>query len=69
MLRLQTAAEKANGYLDSALSLVTDEQVIQVALGLSGREVSTPEEVEVLVNLLRDRLLSQLKENVRIRLL
>ena len=69
MLRLQTAAEKANGYLDSALSLVTDEQVIQVVLGLSGREVSTPEEVEVLVSLLRDRLLSQLKENVRIRLL
>jgi hypothetical protein len=68
VLRLQTAAERANHYLDDAISQVTDEQVIQVALDLKGREVSTPEEVEVLVNQLRDRLLAQLQGNVRIRL-
>jgi hypothetical protein len=69
VLSLQKAAERANRYLDDAISQVTDEQVIQVAVNLVGREVSTPEEVEVLVNQLRDRLLSQLKENVRIRLM
>ena len=42
-----------------------------IAIDLSGREVSSPEEVEVLVNQLRDRLLSQLdgKSNIRIRLI
>ena len=42
-----------------------------IAIDLHGREVSSPEEVEVLVNQLRDRLLSQLdgKSNIRIRLI
>ena len=70
-LKLQNAAEQADIALDNALSQVTDEQVIQVALNLKGKEVSTPEEVEVLVNQLRDSLLSQLqgKANIRIRLI
>jgi hypothetical protein len=71
VLGLQMAEEKANSYLDDALSQATDKQVMTIAIELSGREVSSPEEVEVLVNQLRDRLLSQLdgKSNVRIRLI
>ena len=71
VLRLQMAAEQANGYLDDALSQATDKQVMTISIDLSGREVSSPEEVEVLVTQLRDRLLSQLdgKSNIRIRLI
>jgi hypothetical protein len=71
MVRLQGAEEKANLYLDDALSISTEEEVITVPLDLRGREVSSPEDVEVLVNQLRDRLLSQLdgKTNIRIRLI
>ena len=71
VLRLHMAEEKANSYLDDALSQATDKQVMTIAIDLSGREVSSPEEVEVLVNQLRDRLLSQLdgKSNIRIRLI
>ena len=71
MMRLQGAEEKANIYLDDALSTATDEEVITVPIDLKGREVSSPEDVEVLLNQLRDRLLSQLdgKSNIRIRLI
>jgi Family of unknown function (DUF6079) len=71
VLGLQMAEEQANRYLDDALSQATDKQVMTIAIELSGREVSSPEEVEVLVNQLRDRLLSQLdgKSNIRIRLI
>ena len=69
VIRLQSAAEEANTYLDNTLSQVTQEQVIQLSVNLSGKEVSTPEEVEALVNQLRERLLVQLKNNIRIRLI
>jgi hypothetical protein len=70
-LRLQEAADQSNVYLDNVLSQGTDQQVVQVPLNLRGREVSTPEEVELLVNQLRDNLLAQLegKTNIRIRLI
>jgi len=66
---LQTAEQEANTYLDNTLSQVTDEQVIQLQLNLSGREVSTPEEIEALANQLKERLLAQLKPNTRIRII
>jgi hypothetical protein len=69
ILRLQTAEQEANTYLDNTLSQVTDEQVIQLQLNLSGREVSTPEEIEALANQLKERLLAQLKPNTRIRII
>lgn len=70
-VRLQGAEEKANLNLDNALSQETNEQVIQISLNLIGREVSSPQEVEDLVDQLRDRLMSQLKDksNIRIRLI
>ncbi|MEG4814880.1 BREX system P-loop protein BrxC [Microcoleus sp. K5-D4] len=69
ILRLQTAEQEANTYLDNTLSQVTDEQVIQLQLNLSGREVSTPEEIEALANQIKERLLAQLKPNTRIRII
>ncbi len=70
VLRLQEAEQDANLTLDSAISSVTDEQVIQLPLNLNGREVRTPEEVKALVTQLEERLLSQLegKSNVCVRL-
>jgi hypothetical protein len=69
-IRLQKAAEQANLYLDEVLSTVTAAEVVLFALELQGQEVSSPAEVEILVNRLRERLLKQLegKENVRIRM-
>ena len=71
ILQLNKAAETANTYLDNTLSQVADEQVIPLMLGLGGREVSTPEDVEQLVNELRQKLLEQLQDrkNIRIRIL
>jgi hypothetical protein len=68
---LGKAADTANAYLDNTLSQVADEQVIPLPLDLRGREVSSPEDVEQLVNELRQKLLAQLQDrkNVRIRLL
>jgi hypothetical protein len=73
LLKLQKAEQEANDTLDNLLS--QDEQVqvqvVQLALieSLRNREVSTEQEVEALVNELRDRLLAQLKENTRIRII
>lgn len=73
LLKLQKAEQEANDTLDNVLS--QDEQVqvqvVQLALieSLRNREVSTEQEVEALVNELRDRLLAQLKENTRIRII
>jgi hypothetical protein len=68
LIKLQKAETTANNRLDDVLSEVTEDQVVQLPLNLSGREVSTEEEVDALVNQLRDRLLAQLKPNTRIRL-
>jgi hypothetical protein len=67
-LKLQDAEQRSNRSLDDALSETTQVQVISLSHNLTDREVSTPEEVEALVNQLRERLLANLKENVRIRL-
>jgi hypothetical protein len=65
------AAEEANAYLDDMLSSLTEEEVIPLTLNLSGREVSSTEDVERLVEELKQRMLDQLKDkpNVRIRLI
>jgi hypothetical protein len=67
--RLQRAEQEANERLDDTLAQLTATQVVRLSLQLSGREVSTPEEVEMLVNELRERLLARLKDKVRIRLM
>ena len=66
--KLHEAELEANERLDSILAQSTATQVIQLPLLLSGREISTREEVDMLLHELRERLLAQLKENTRIRL-
>lgn len=69
LLRLQKAEKTTNQYLDDVLSQETDEQIVTLDLQLSDREVSSPEEVEQVVKYVRDRLMEQLKPNIRIRIL
>ncbi|RJP85376.1 MAG: BREX system P-loop protein BrxC [Desulfobacteraceae bacterium] len=67
--RLREAEEEANDRLDDFLSELTEKQVVRFQINLKGREVSTSEEVEMMINELRERLLAQLKDNMRIRLI
>ena len=62
-------SEDFNRNLDDMLSEVTEKQIIQLDLNLKGYEVNNAEEVEALVNRIRERLLAQLKENTRIRII
>jgi hypothetical protein len=68
-LRLQASEKVANRYLDDALSEETDEQVVTLNLKLRDREVNSPEEIEQLVEYVREQLTQQLKPNTRIRIL
>jgi hypothetical protein len=69
ILRLQASEKAANTYLDDVLSEETDEQILKVDLKLRDREVSSPEEIEQLVEYVREQLTQQLKPNTRIRIL
>jgi hypothetical protein len=66
--RLKEAAEEANRRLDGFVALIEKVQVVQVKTGLSGRELQSEQDVEVLLQELRERLMAQLKGDVRIRL-
>ncbi len=66
--RLKEAEEEADALLDDILSEVEAKQVIPFRHNLTGREIGSPADVEALLNELRERLLAQLKGNVRIRL-
>ena len=71
--QLDQAEIEANATLDRLISEETQEQVLtlDVLTDLRNRELRNPEEVNALVDTLRDRLLKQLehKKNVRIRLI
>jgi hypothetical protein len=69
-LKIGRAADEANQYFDNVLSEKTENEVITLNLDLSGQEISSPEDVDRIVNDLRERLLAQLegKPNIRIRL-
>ena len=71
--KLEQAEVEANTLLDLLISEDTKEQVLKVEVlaDLRNRELSTPEEVNALVDTLRDRLLRQLQnqKNIRIRLI
>ena len=67
---LENAEQEANDKLDHVLAEETNVQTISFKIGevFTNRELATPEEVEALLTELRDRLLAQLKDNVRIRI-
>jgi len=67
--RLKEGAEQANQRLEEVLSEKFRVQVVSVKLGLHNRELASPADVEALLQELRERLLAQLKDNSRIRLL
>jgi TRAP-type C4-dicarboxylate transport system substrate-binding protein len=69
-LKLGRAAEEAHQYLSEELSK-KGEEVVEFRLNLQNREVSSPDQVEALVEQLRHRLLAQLqgKSQIRLRLL
>ncbi len=72
-LRLARAEDEAERRLDHVLSDVTDAEVVPLRLGLKGREITGPEDVEDVLRELRERLLAQLAEagekKIRIRLI
>lgn len=72
-MNLEKANEEANRNFDNCLSkeIVDPIQVIQLKLlgDLRNREVSSPEEIQILLSEIGDRLTAQLKENVRIRII
>lgn len=68
-LRLREGADQAHQRLEEMLSEKFRLQVVPVRLGLANRELASPAEVEALLQELRERLLAQLKDNSRIRLL
>ena len=69
--RLQRAEDEAIEALDElrATKTVAPVTVVKFDLGLKNRELSTEQEVDVLLADLRERLLTQLKGGIRVRLL
>lgn len=65
---LREGLEQANQRLEELLSVKFDVQVVSVKLGLANRELTSPADVENLLQELRERLMAQLKDNSRIRL-
>lgn len=68
-IRIEQAGKNANRLLDGELSTTTDEQVIELSANLSGTELRTQEEVDLVLQALRERIMAQLKQNTRIRLI
>ena len=68
---LKDAEREANNKLDRVLAEETNVQVVPIDItkSLLNREISSEEELNALVTELRDRLLNQLKDGVRIRLI
>lgn len=67
-VRLKQAADEANQRLDTWLAETENVQIVQIRAGLTDRELQTEQDVDRLLQELRERLLAQLKGNVRIRL-
>ncbi len=65
---LQEAEKVANKLLDDYLSGGTNPIIVPVDLSLQNRELKTKEDVEALVDEIRERLLEQLRTGQRIRL-
>ncbi len=66
LLRLRRAERQANRILDGLLS--DKSLIVTVDLGLEGRELRSEEDVEALVNEVRERLLEKVRGGARVRL-
>jgi hypothetical protein len=67
--RLKEAEAEANRRLDAILAELDKVQVVQFRTDLSGRELRSEQDVNNLLEELRERLLAQLQKDVRIRLI
>lgn len=67
--RLQQAEEAANELLDGMLSEGQKPLVVRLDLGLRNRELQSESDVEALLDELRQRLRSAMKQGARVRLL
>lgn len=61
------AEQEAQHRLSVELAKLTGTQVVEVELNLQNREVSSPEEVEALLNQIRDQLLTKLGNSNQVR--
>lgn len=68
VLALRAAEEAANHRLDAVLSEGDSRMISPLDLGLRGKEVKTEADVDRLVEEIRERLLEQLRQGARIRL-
>ena len=68
-LALQRAEDEANERLDQLLSEGSKPLVVRLDLGLRSREVATEPEVDALVAEVRNRLLEQVRQGKRVRLI
>lgn len=68
IVRLQEAERTANRLLDDYLSDGPNPMIVPVDLSLRNREIKTEEDVEALVDEIRERLLEQLRSGQRVRL-
>jgi hypothetical protein len=68
-VRLQAAEEQANRLLDEYLSGGSKPMIVPIDLSLHNREIKTEEDIDALIEEIRERLLRQLQSGQRIRLL
>jgi hypothetical protein len=69
IVRLQAAEERANRTLDEYRNTDSKHPFVPINLGLQNREVKSEAEVDALIEEIRERLLQQLRNGQRIRLL
>ena len=68
-IELQQAEAKANELLDGFLSEGEDPMIVPLDLSLKNREIRSEEDIDALVEEIRERLLEQLRSGQRVRLL
>ncbi len=67
--RLAVAERQTHELLDHALAEASAVQVVKLSHKLSGREVGSEREVDLLLDELRERILAQLEDETRVRLI
>ena len=68
-IKLNAAKEEANRHLDSLLSKQSDIPILPMQLDLQNREIETQEQLDSLLQEIRERIQAQLKNKVRVRIL
>ena len=67
--RLRRAEDEANDILDRILACGDKPLIARVSLNLRGREVATEDDVDALVEEVRERLVEKIRTGARVRIL